>query len=47
LKLPALSAQLAAANSALQAVKVAKTSFDNATKARELVFKPLKPLSDH
>jgi hypothetical protein len=45
LKLPALSAQLAAANSALQAVKVAKTSFDNATKARELVFKPLKPLS--
>lgn len=45
MKLPALSAQLAAANSALQAVKVAKTSFDNATKARELVFKPLKPLS--
>jgi hypothetical protein len=45
LKLPALNTQLAAANAALQAVKVAKTGFDNATNARELVFKPLKPLS--
>jgi hypothetical protein len=45
LKLPALNTQLAAANAALQAVKVAKTAYDNATNARELAFKPLKPLS--
>ncbi|MFM7486109.1 MAG: hypothetical protein ACKO13_04210, partial [Cytophagales bacterium] len=30
---------------ALQAVKVAKTGFDNATNARELAFKPMKSLS--
>ena len=30
---------------ALQAVKVAKTAYDNATNARELAFKPLKSLS--
>ncbi|MBX2897908.1 MAG: hypothetical protein KF763_20870 [Cyclobacteriaceae bacterium] len=41
----ALSTQLTAANTALQNVKVAKTGFDNATNARELAFKPLKPLA--
>jgi hypothetical protein len=45
LKLPALNTQLTAASAALQAVKVAKTGFDNATNARELAFKPLKSLS--
>jgi hypothetical protein len=45
LKLPALTAQLAAANAALQAVKTAKTAYDNATNAREVVFKGLKPLA--
>lgn len=45
LKLPALTAQLTGANAALQAVKVAKTAYDNATNARELAFKPLKPLA--
>ena len=29
----------------LQAVKVAKTAYDNATNARALAFKPLKPLA--
>jgi len=45
LKLPALTAQLAAANAALQAVKTAKTAYDNATNAREVVFKGLKPFA--
>ena len=45
LKLPALTTQLATANSTLQVVKVAKTANDNATNARELAFKPLKPLA--
>ena len=45
LKLPALTAQLAAANAALQAVKTAKTVYDNATNAREIAFKGLKPFA--
>jgi hypothetical protein len=45
LKLPALTTQLTAASATLQAVKVAKTANDNATNARELAFKPLKPLA--
>lgn len=45
LKTAALTTQLAAANTALQSVKVAKTAYDNATNARELAFKPLKPLA--
>lgn len=45
LKLAALNTQLAAANAALQAVKVAKTTYDNATNAREIAFKPLRPLA--
>jgi hypothetical protein len=45
LKLPALNTQLTAASAALQAVKVAKTGFDNVTNARELAFKPLKSLA--
>jgi len=45
LKLPAMTTQLTAANAALQAVKVAKTAYDNATNAREIAFKPLKPLA--
>jgi hypothetical protein len=40
-----LTTQLTAANAALQAVKVAKTTYDNATNARELAFKPMKPLA--
>ncbi|MFZ5972131.1 MAG: hypothetical protein ACOYXA_11110 [Bacteroidota bacterium] len=45
LKVPALNTLLAACNTALQAVKTAKTAHDNATNAREVTFKPLKPLS--
>jgi hypothetical protein len=45
LKLPALTTQLAGGNAALQAVKTAKTTYDNATNARELAFKPMKPLA--
>ena len=45
LKLPALTAQLAACNAALQAVKTAKTAYDNATNAREVTFKTLRPLA--
>ena len=45
LKLAALNTQLAAASTALQAVKVAKTAYDNATNAREIAFKPLKSLA--
>lgn len=44
LQLTALNQQLAAAQAALQAVKTAKTAYDNATNAREIAFKPLKPL---
>lgn len=45
LKLPALTAQLTAGNAALQTVKTTKTGYDNATNAREVSFKPLKPLA--
>lgn len=45
LKLAALTAQLTAANAALQSVKVAKTAYDNATNAREIAFKQIKPLA--
>lgn len=45
LKLPALTTQNTGAIAALQAVKVAKTAFDNATNAREVAFKPLKSLA--
>jgi hypothetical protein len=45
LKLPALATQNTGAIAALQAVKVAKTAYDNATNARELAFKPLKSLA--
>lgn len=45
LKLPALTTQLIGANAALQAVKVAKTAYDNATNAREVAFKLIKPLA--
>jgi hypothetical protein len=43
--LPALTTQLTGANAALQAVKVAKTTYDNGTNARELAFKPMKSLA--
>jgi hypothetical protein len=45
LKLPVLSTLLASSNAALQAVKAAKTAYDNATNAREATFKPLKSLA--
>lgn len=45
LKIPTLAAQLAAATTTLQSVKVAKTAYDNATNAREVTFKPLKSLT--
>ncbi len=45
LKLPALNTQFTSAAATLQAVKTAKTAYDNATNARELAFEPLKPLS--
>ena len=45
LKLAALNTQLVAANAALQAVKSAKTAYDNATNAREITFKPLRLLA--
>jgi hypothetical protein len=45
LKIPALTTQLTAANAALQAVKTAKTAYDNATNAREISFKPMKSLA--
>ena len=44
LKIPAMTTQLTGVNTALQAVKVAKTAYDNATNTRELAFKPLKSL---
>ena len=40
-----MAIQLTGANAELQAVKVAKNAYDNATNARELAFKPLKPLA--
>jgi hypothetical protein len=40
-----LTTQNTGANAALQAVKVAKTAYDNATNARELAFKPFKSLA--
>jgi hypothetical protein len=45
LKLPALTAQLTAASAALQAVTNAKTTYNNATNAREIAFKPLRQLA--
>ena len=45
IKLPGLATVLTNSNAALQVVKVAKAAYDNATNARELAFKPLKPLS--
>ena len=42
---PGLTTQLTSANAALQAVKVAKTAYDNATNARELAFKPMNLMS--
>jgi hypothetical protein len=45
LKLAAMNALLLNANNALQAVKVAKSAYDNATNAREIAFKPLRPLA--
>ena len=44
LKIPAMTTQLTGVNTALQAVKVAKTAYDNATNTRELAFKPFKSL---
>ena len=45
IKLPGLTTLSTNANAALQAVKVAKTAYDNTTNAREVAFKPLKPLA--
>jgi hypothetical protein len=45
IKLPALTASLTTAQTALASQKAAKTAFDNATNAREITFKPLKKLS--
>ncbi|MCZ8355448.1 MAG: hypothetical protein O9340_11975 [Cyclobacteriaceae bacterium] len=45
LKLGALNTLRASAQAALQAVKTAKTNHDNATNAREIAFKQLKPLA--
>src|SRR5688572_17121200 len=44
LGLTALNPQLAAAQDALQTVKTTKTTFDNATNAREIAIAPMKPL---
>jgi hypothetical protein len=45
LKLPALKTQLVNATAALTALKTAKANYDNATNAREILFKGVKPLS--
>lgn len=45
IKVPALQAKHLASSNAVQAVKVAKTAFDNSTNARELIFATLKKLS--
>jgi hypothetical protein len=43
LELSALGQQVAALAQPVQAVKVAKAAYDNATNAREIAFKPLRP----
>jgi hypothetical protein len=45
LKTAAMTTLLASANTSLQAVKTAKTAYDNATNAREVAFLPLRPLA--
>ena len=45
LKLGALNTLKATANANLQAVKTAKTNYDNATNAREIAFKQLRPMA--
>lgn len=45
LKLTAMNPQLAAAQATLQTVKTSKTTYDNATNAREIALAPLKPLA--
>jgi hypothetical protein len=45
LKLLALQTQYATANASLQAVKVAKTNYDNATNTREVAYKTIRPLA--
>jgi hypothetical protein len=45
LKLTALNTLFSSAITSLQAVKVAKSAYDNATNAREIAFKPLKSLA--
>jgi hypothetical protein len=45
LKLTSLNGQLAACQAALQLVKDTKVAYDNATNAREVLFKPLKPFA--
>jgi hypothetical protein len=45
IKLAALNTLNTAAQTALQTVKTTKTAFDNATNAREIAFKQLKPLA--
>jgi hypothetical protein len=45
LKITSLTSQLTSAQTALQNVKTAKTSYDNATNIREVAFKPLRPLA--
>ncbi|MFN7704392.1 MAG: hypothetical protein ACK5OS_07200 [Chryseotalea sp.] len=45
LKLSALNTLRANAKAAVQAVKTAKTNYDNACNAREIAFKQLKPLA--
>jgi hypothetical protein len=45
IKLPALTALQTSAAAALQTVKTSKAAYDNATNAREVSFKPLKPFA--
>jgi hypothetical protein len=45
LKLAALNTQYTTATTALQAVKIAKANYDNATNNREVAFKKLRPLA--
>lgn len=45
LKLTELNLKLAAAQAALETVRTTKTTYDNATNAREKVMTPLRPLS--
>jgi hypothetical protein len=44
IKIAALNTLLASAQVSLAAYKTAETAFNNATNAREIIFKPLKPL---